>query len=258
MSFRDRAIAWAKTLLPSGLRSRVVAWQRKHRLQWPRAGSVDFGALRRVTPISPIFGIDRGQPIDRYYIERFLEKNADDVRGRALELGDAFYIEKYGGERVTRTDVLHVTEGNPDATIVADLTDAPNVPSDSFDCIIFTQSIQMIYDFKAALRTLHRILRPGGVLLLTTHGISKIGRRLGRDDWGEYWHFTAQSVVALFEELFPDADVEVTSYGNVLSSVAFLHGLAAEELSPDELDHQDPDYDLLVTVRARKALERQD
>ncbi len=249
---RERIFELTKAVLPQWFRGWIVARRRAHRLQWPRAGEVNLGDLRRLRPISPIFGIDRGLPVDRYYIEAFLARNASAIRGRALELGDATYIKKFGGDRVAKVDVLHVVEGNPEATIVADLTRGENIPSDQFDCIIFTQSLQMIYDFKAALRTLHRILRPGGVLLLTTHGISKIARRLGRDDWGEYWRFTTQSAEALFAETFPGAAVEVTPWGNVLAATAYLYGLAAEELALEELDSTDPDFEVIVSVRARK------
>lgn len=253
-SFRDRVISVARRLVPKRARGWVVAQQRAHRLQWPRAGSVNLGELRRLAPISPIFGFDRGMPIDRHYIEQFLAAHREDIRGRCLELGDAFYITKFGDGQATQVDVLHYTTGNPDATIVADLTDAPHIPDDTFDCIIFTQTLQMIFDFRAALDTLHRILKPGGVLLLTTHGISKIGRRLGTDDWGEYWHFTAQSMAALGAAHFPNAEVAVTTSGNVLAATAFLHGLAAEELSAAELSHVDRDFEVLVTVRVRKPL----
>ncbi|MBK5292008.1 MAG: methyltransferase domain-containing protein [Acidobacteriia bacterium] len=242
----------AKTILPRGFRSWLVGKQRAHRLQWHRAGTIDFGQLRRLTPISPIFGLDRGVPVDRYYIEAFLDQNKTEIRGRVLELGDASYTRKFGGDRVSQSDVLHVAPGNPQATIVADLANAGHIPSDLFDCIIFTQSLQMIYEFKAALRTLFRILRPGGHLLLTTHGISRIGRRLGRDDWGEYWRFTTQSASALMAETFPGAGVEVQSRGNVLSATAFLHGLAAEELTSTELDYRDPDFEVVISVKARK------
>jgi len=253
LRFRARAVQTAKSLLKPEVRSWIVQQQRKHRLQWPRTGSVRFGDLRRVTPISPIFGLDRGQPIDRYYIEKFLTENAEFVRGRALELGDATYIKKFGGDRVRQIDVLHVVAGNPEATIVADLTNAEHIPSDIFDVVIFTQSLQMIYDMKAALRTLHRILKPGGTLLLTSAGIAKIGRRLGRDGWGEYYHLTTQGTQSLLEETFPGADIHVGSYGNVLAATAFLHGLAVSELTSAELDHADPDMELLVTARAVKA-----
>lgn len=241
----------ARKLLPREARSAVVGAQRKFGLQWPRTGQVKFGDLRRLTPVSPIFGMDRGLPIDRYYIEKFLEAHANEIRGRALELGDASYIKRFGAG-VTKIDVLHVVAGNPDATIIADLTDADHIPSDSFDCIIFTQALQMIYDLKAAMRTLYRILKPGGVVLMTTHGTSKIARRLGRDDWGEYWRLTAQGVRALVTDVAPDAELQVKSYGNVLSATAFLHGLAAEDLQAAELDATDDDFEVLLGACIRK------
>lgn len=205
-----------------------------------------------MTPISPIFGLDRGRPIDRYYIEQFLDEHKHLIRGRALELGDPFYIKKFGGERVEQIDVLHVKEGNPEATIVADLTDADHIPSDLFDCIIFTQSLQMIFDVKTALETLYRIQKPGGTLLLTSHGISKIGRRLERDGWGEYWHLTTQSIRQLLDSIYPRDHVRVTSYGNVLSAMSFLHGMSADELTTNELDYRDEDFEVLIAATAQK------
>lgn len=253
MAVRDQIIGLAKATLPRSTRDWVVRQQRRYNLHAIRVGALDWGQLRRVTPVSPIFGIDRGFPIERYYIEQFLEANASDIRGRTMELGDPFYIEKFGGDRVDQPEVLHYVEGNPQATLVADLTDAPHLESDSFDCIIFTQTLQMIFDMGAALDTIHRILKPGGTLLLTTHGISKIGRRKPRDDWGEYWHLTAQSCELLFERHFQGAEIAIQSYGNVLAATAALHGIVSEELTPEELDHHDEDFEVVVGVRARKA-----
>lgn len=246
-------VGLARRILSPKARAWIVSQQREHGLQWPRKGGVKFGDLRRVTPISAIFGLDRGRPIDRHYIEQFLETNALDIKGRTVELGDPYYINKFGGGRVTQPEVLHYVEGNPQATLVADLTNAPHIPDNSFDCIIFTQTLQMIYDMPAALRTIHRVLKPGGVLLMTSAGIAKIGRRLGRDDWGEYWRLTAQSAEALFAETFPGGSTTVTTYGNILSATAFLHGLAVDELEAAELDYVDPDYEVIVAARAMKA-----
>jgi SAM-dependent methyltransferase len=211
---------------------------------------VDFGSLRRLIPISRNFGYDRGLPVDRYYIEHFLGHYAHDVRGRVLEIGDDSYTRKFGGNRVTMRDVLHVTEGNPQATFVGDLTCADHMPSDAFDCIIFTQTLQFIYDVRAALRTLQRLLKPGGVVLATLPGMSQIAA----DCWGDHqcWSFTSLSARRLFEEVFPTANVKVDAVGNVLTAVAFLHGLAMGELSPGELDYRDRHYELLITVRAMK------
>jgi SAM-dependent methyltransferase len=246
-------VTFLKRILPNSICQWLVQQQRRFRLQRVRMGTVDFGQLRHTTPVSKVFGLDRGLPIDRYYIENFLTSHSADIKGRVLELGDSFYTDKFGQDKVTKKDVLHVVEGNQEATIVADLTDANHIPSGAFDCIIFTQSLQMIYDFRSALTTLHRILKPGGVLLCTTAGISKIARRLGKDDWGEYWHFTSQSLEIIFKEAFPESELEVQSKGNVLSATSFLHGLATEELIREELDFEDPDYEVIICIRAVKA-----
>jgi len=203
-----------------------------------------------MAPISRELGFDRGQPIDRYYIENFLARHAEDIGGRVLEIGDDSYTRQYGGSRVKHSDVLHVTEGNPQATIIADLTRADHVPSDAFDCIIFTQTLHLIYDVRPAIRTLHRILKPDGVLLATFPGISQIAPGYEWGDW--YWAFTTQSARRLFEETFLAPNVEVEAHGNVLAAISFLHGLAVEELSQKELDRHRPSYEVLITLRAVK------
>jgi SAM-dependent methyltransferase len=161
------------------------------------------------------------------------------------------YTRKFGAEHVTKSDVLDVRQSSPMATIVADLTSADHIPSDSFDCIILTQTLQYIYDVRAALRTLARILKPAGVSLITIPGITQIPRGYWEDTW--YWGFTTVSARRLFEEVFPTASIAVEAHGNVLASVGFLEGLASEELNREELDFADPDYQTLITVRAIKA-----
>jgi SAM-dependent methyltransferase len=213
--------------------------------------SVDWGSLRRLTPISAVFGLDRGGCIDRYYIERFLGEHAADVRGRVLEVAEDTYTRRFGGDRASRSDVLQVPPGNRRATIVGDLTDGAGLESDSFDCVILTQTLLVIYDIHAALRTLHRILRPGGTVLATVPGISQISR-YDMERWGDYWRFTTLSAQRLFEEVFPAEMVAVESHGNVLVAAAFLYGLAVEDLRPAELETNDPDYQLLITIRAVK------
>jgi len=237
--------------IPPDLRRWLRAQQRRFRLQCVRVGTVNLGSLQRLTPISRVFGLDRGLPIDRYYIEQFLAANAAEIQGRVLEFGDNFYTRKFGGSRVTQSDVLNVVPSQQ-ATIIADLTRADTIASKLFDCIICTQTLQMIYDLRAALFHLHRILKPGGVLLVTGSGITKLARHEGIDSWGEYWHLTSQSAAHLFQEFFPSENVQVNAYGNVLTAAASLYGLAAEEFTRNELDYRDPDYEVLITIRARK------
>ncbi len=207
--------------------------------------------FRRLKPVSKCFGSDRGQCLDRYYIERFLKDNFSAICGQVLEIADDSYTLKFGGSRVTKSEVLHLVEGNPKATIVADLTQSLSLARNSFDCIIFTQTLQHIYDLKSALKNLYRSLKPGGVILATLPGISQISH-YDQERWGDYWRFTSSSVEKLFKETFPNSKIKVKAYGNVLAASSFLYGLAAEELTQKELDYQDSSYELLITARVEK------
>ena len=215
-----------------------------------------LGGLRRRTPVGGTgFGDSRGQIIDRYYIEKFLAAHAGDVRGRVLEFGDDSYARRFGGSKAAKVDVLHRFEGNPHATIVADLARGEQIPSAVFDCIICTQVLLLIYDVPAAIRTLHRILKPGGVVLVTAPGIQKMARG-DMNLTGDYWRFTTLSLRRLFEEVFPGEQVEVNAYGNVLTAIAFLHGFAVEDLRREDLEYYDPDFQVSIGLRAVKPLPR--
>jgi hypothetical protein len=214
---------------------------------------VRFGRKQRrhglpgLEPVSREFGFDRGKPVDRWYIERFLDEHRADVRGAVLEVAESTYTQWYGDGEVTTSDVLHHT-GNDDATIIGDLTTGDGLPELKYDCFICTQTLPFIYDLSAAIRGIGTVLKPGGVVLATVPGISQVSREDKRD-WGDWWRFTSQGTTRLFEEHFDGVDVQ--AHGNVLSAAAFLYAYAAEELSDAELAHRDPDYELLITVRAR-------
>ncbi|HJQ71521.1 MAG TPA: glycosyltransferase [Blastocatellia bacterium] len=249
---KERVKSMARQIVPAPV-YRLIKTGRRGRVEQPQPGRIRFGDLRRLAPFSRVFGYDRGTPVDRYYIEGFLARNSDDIRGRVLEVGDDTYTRRYGGERVDKVDVLHVTEGSPLATIIADLTKADHIPSETFDCIILTQTLHLIYDVRAAIRTLHRILKPGGVLLATFPGISQIDRH----EWGKswYWAFTKLAAGRMFGEAFPESALSVEAHGNVLAATSFLYGIALEELRKEELDFSDPDYEVTIAVRAVKEAE---
>lgn len=246
----------AKNLLKAILPPPARRWLRRQPLRVKRwlgrfgsYGGIDV--FRRNTPLNKDWGGGRGQIADRHYIEQFLAEHAGDVQGHVLEFGDDSYTRTFGGAHVTQVDVLHLTADNPHATIVADLADGRSIPSDTFDCIICTQVLLLVYDLHAAIRTLYRILKPGGTVLVTVPGIQKISRGDMMKS-GDYWRFTTLSMRRLFEEAFPRDHVNVKAYGNVLAAVAFLHGLAVEDLQREDLEYHDPDYEVTITLRAVK------
>ncbi|MDD4992426.1 MAG: methyltransferase domain-containing protein [Paludibacter sp.] len=216
---------------------------------------VFWGNLRHVTPFSTVFGYDRGtQSIARYYIDNFMANSALDIKGSILEIGDDTYTNRFG-HNIVHSDVLHVVTGNPKATIVTDLCTDTSISENQYDCIIMPQTLQFIYDFRLALKRTHEILKPGGALLVTLSGISQISK-YDMERWGEYWRFTSKSTTMLFEEFFPSENIQIETHGNLLSAIALLEGLASRELKKSELDFQDSNYEVTITVRAIKGNNR--
>ena len=218
---------------------------------------INFGSLRRVQPVSRSFGLDRGWPVDRYYVESFINEHSADIRGRVLEAGGLVnYTRQFGGDRVTHADVIYPKEGHPDATIIGNLATGEGIPVAFYDCIILTQVYPFIYDLKSAVENTYRALKPNGVLLATLPGISQICP-YDKKNWGDYWRFTDASVRELFTPVFGAEYVSVETHGNVLAACAFLYGLSMTDLKVSELDYNDPDYQLSITVRAVVPPERE-
>jgi SAM-dependent methyltransferase len=208
------------------------------------------GVPARTEPLSRTFGYDRGTPVDRWYIERFLGRQAGDIRGRVLEIGDDAYSRRFGGD-IARQDVLHVTPGAPGATIVGDISQPGTLPEGAFDCMVITQTLHLVYDLPTAVEHLRRSLAPGGVLLLTVPGVSSVDP----GEWGAtwYWSLTPAALERLLGEAFGSENVSVEAFGNVYAATSFLYGLAVEDLDPALLAAADRAYPMVVCARARRA-----
>jgi SAM-dependent methyltransferase len=206
-----------------------------------------WGNLRRFAPISPSFGFDRGTPIDRYYLRHFLRSQADALRGVVGEVSESRYTVEFGGDRVERVEVIDIDADNPKATIVTDLARPGGLPRDTFDCLVIIQTLQYTSPLNEALRTCLDALVPGGTLLLALPALTPHDPRIPEDR--DYWRFLPAGVTALLHAAAPEARLHVQGYGNLVAALAFLHGVSAEELRPDELAHEDPRFPVLVCAR---------
>jgi SAM-dependent methyltransferase len=230
-----------------GARRRVRSFIKRD--SWIPVGSVRWGDFRRQQPICANFGYGRGSPVDRHYIETFIGEHSNDVAGRVLEIKDAGYTRRFGGDRVEQSDVLDVDPANSAATIIGDLSDPKVLAEGVYDCVIVTQTLQYLFEPMNALRNLHRSLKPGGVLLLTVPGITPV--RHSGADW--YWSFTDASIERLLQGSFPSSGTRVRPCGNLVGVLAFLQGLSASELKETELQSCDEAYQLIIVARAVKA-----
>jgi SAM-dependent methyltransferase len=202
-------------------------------------------------PVHRHYGLRVGRPVDRVYIERFLERHTADIRGRTLELLDATYSERFGGAAVRRADVLDLDPANAAATVRGDLQTGDGIPRDAFDCFICTQTISITYDFAGALDTAYAALRPGGVLLLTAPGISHQAEP-DRELFPDHWRFTRRAIHRLLAERFGEQQIDVHADGTVAACAAFLYGIPGAEVPPAHLDPHDRDYEMVICARAVK------
>jgi SAM-dependent methyltransferase len=136
---------------------------------------------------------------------------------------------------------------------VGDLSNAPQLPDAAFDCVVLTQTLHLIYDFKGAIATCYRILKPGGALLLTVPGITHIDQGEWKNIW--LWAFTEASIKRLLGETFPSEGTTVQTHGNVMVAAAFLYGLGLPEIKKAQMDVTDPHYQVIITASALKPRE---
>ncbi len=201
----------------------------------------------RLTPVSRFYGFDRGTPVDRFYIDGFLRAHAHDIRGVVLDVADDTHARRFGGDRITRTDVLHPQSGQPGTTVRGDLETGEGLPVDTYDCFLLIETLQFVFDLPRAIEVAHDLLKPGGVVLATSSGVRPIDT-----DWKDYWRLTSASMERLFAGRFGIGNVRVHAFGNVLSATAFLYGLAQEELTRRDLERRDPAFEVTIAVRARR------
>lgn len=202
-------------------------------------------------PYSNVFGLDKCTPIDRLYIEHFLNINKEYITGSILEVAESTYSHKFG-RNVTNFQILHYDTSNDIATITGDLSAPESLPSGVCDCFICTQTLNFIFDVQSAIKGSYKLLSPGGIFLGTVAGLSQISR-YDMDRWGDYWRFTDLSVKLMFEKVFGENMVETVVFGNALAATAFIQGIPVEEiLNKNKLMEIDDNYQLIIGIKAIK------
>jgi hypothetical protein len=155
-----------------------------------------WGNLRRTKPFSEEWGFDRGSPVDRHYLDRFLEGHRAAIRGRVLEIHEPRYTKLYGHDVVE----AHTVDINPEhhPTFLCDLARSETViPSDHYDCFLLPNTLPFLRDVEESLRQALRIVRPGGLILASASPFVPLAgdARDGEDLWhmsGAGWREVAR------------------------------------------------------------------
>lgn len=210
----------------------------------PRAS---YMRTRSQNPISVKYGFDRGKPVDRLFIERFLEENKRAIRGKCLEVVDNSYTVRFGGTRVTTSDVIDIFP-TAKANIHGDLRNLrESIADNEYDCLIVTQTFNVIDDYGAAIAECRRILKPGGTLLVTMPTVSPA--------WNlaiNLWRFTPESSRYVFEKFFDPKKITISAFGNKPLAEAFWLGMAVEDMATEEITRKDESFPVIVGIQAVK------
>jgi SAM-dependent methyltransferase len=225
---------------------RNLSRKKLHRLLKP--GWLYF-LSRSLDPISPRYGKERGRPIDRYYIEKFLSDNSPLITGDCLEIEDSHYTTLFG-QNISKSDILDVDTNNREANFHADLRNMPEIADNSYDSIILTQVLLYVDDYESAIKECKRILKPEGNLLVILPSMGRIDVRAGIKE--DYWRFTRASTQYIFRKFFSKEKIEIKTWGNVLIGIGFWSGQSQEEFSKKQLDYVDPNFPVIVTIKATK------
>jgi len=182
-------------------------------------------------------------PIDRYYIYHFMKKQAASVRGLVLNVG----ADGSGTMRALFAQCEYWTvdiQGDKRPDIVGDATHLPFATGEGPDCILCNQVLEHAVDPGGLLREFRRVLRPGGLLLLTTpfHPIYHA-------DPDDFWRFTASGLRMLLSGW---RDVDIQPYGNRWMQVAFVEGKDLRDVDTRLLDVLDPHVPLGFACTARR------
>ena len=188
----------------------------------------------------------------RHYWNLFLRQHRQDIRGSALEIGNANMVKGFGGTAVTRTTVLDAVAGNG-VDVVADLAHAWNVPNSCFDVFINQFSMHVIEDDLSALFHSVRILRPGGVLLVNFPCVSSypadgLEYTPGKRSFVQRWYSPA-GVRRMIDRLGLSEHATIETFGNDVGMMAYVHGISTRLLRHQWLAVSDPAVPILVCAR---------
>ena len=204
-----------------------------------------FSFRWRLLPFCHEFGKGRGGSLSRYYVNRFIQKYAPEVRGRVLEFGGKDYECFFDSKKISSYDVFDI-EKTEACTIAADLQDCPQIPGGSFDAIICTQVLEHIYFTDKAMSELYRLLAPSGVLLLTVpfHGFIHASPQ-------DFWRFSPEAFKRMIAK-YRYREAVFQTFGNVYVAAMYNLGLGMADVRPAMLELKEDRDPLTLTCFARK------
>jgi SAM-dependent methyltransferase len=106
---------------------------------------------------------------------------------------------------------------------VDDIGGAESLPyaDESFDLVLCTQVLEHVFEPDTVLREIHRVLAPGGLALVSTHGVH-VFHPDPPEQGQDFWRWTHAGLALLFRRIASWSSVEVRPNGNMIACMATL------------------------------------
>lgn len=180
----------------------------------------------------------------RAYIDTFLGRYAAACSGTFLEFGDPRYRDRFRPAAIERYDIFDIAAG-PGVTVVGDLQHCPQVPDDTYDVIVCTQVLEHVPNPFLAAAELCRILKPGGLLLLTVPAAYPY-----HSAPNDYWRYSRDSLRLLFGERL--REIQIETFGNRLTIVGAYWNWYEPHFPRAAMEQHDAHQPYLVMLAGRK------
>lgn len=166
--------------------------------------------------------------VERWYVHDFVRREAIPLMGpgmKVLDAGSGKLGEQYLREEILATGcTLHTCDLNfgPGVDFEADVSDMP-FEDGSYDLVLNTQVLEHVRNPGKVVRELGRVLKPGGLLILTTPQSSPLHNL----PWN-FFNFTNLGLRLLMEEAGLEIEKEAAQGGHFALLAFELHWTVQE------------------------------
>lgn len=230
----------------------IIKYLYYHGLLTRSFGNIEFGDLKRFAPLCydygysrGIPGYSRGTPIDRYYLDKFIREIRTYVAGHTLEIGGIRENQdRYGFTNAVSYQTIDLIQ-QPGVDIIGDIHDPNLVEHNSLDSIILFNVLEHCERPWVIIENVYNWLRGSGSVFCMVPNAQRI-----HGDPKDYWRILPDGMKVLFAKF---STKTFFIYGNPITVIAAMMGVAAEELSSEELNSLNPEYPVATCVFARKS-----